>query len=509
MLDDTAKERLTEAAIKSSPSSHLLPENATSSSSIRRLPPELLSQIFIHCLLPDTFLSPKWQVAPLLPSQVCHIWRITALSTPLLWASLDIKPSKLMNTSWLDLTRGFLARAGALPLSVRFSVPIESEIEDFIKPLMPYISRSRELSLKVPPAAIWFLTRETYPFLRSLCVNITQCSLGSESEQEQPMVLAPHLSTVSFLGWFTPWLLYKNVLPWSRLRKCSLSQAAGTYKWLKVLRHCSELTSLEIEFNSHLDQRSLDSSAADVILLSRLRELAIVARNGVGVGAFLDYLSAPALVDLRAHVRTTSVPLVRTITGLLARSGCKLENMEIDGAAGFFGCMCIAQNIKALLAQVPHLRIMNISDCRDYRYGYLSDSFIRTMCDALGSQTMRKGADLAVWAFVPKLEVLKVSMFVHADSMSVDGIVGSVLQSRVHSFVSAVQQPVFKMATISLSDTKGAGTTTWETTDSAVVLKSFSASRSPVLAPRRIRYKGSNHSLDSAKDLCTRDEPEL
>ncbi|KAJ6608263.1 hypothetical protein B0H10DRAFT_1711402, partial [Mycena sp. CBHHK59/15] len=48
------------------------------------LPPEITSEIFIHCL-PSGFLKPSTRKAPLLFTQICHRWRLIALETPELW----------------------------------------------------------------------------------------------------------------------------------------------------------------------------------------------------------------------------------------------------------------------------------------------------------------------------------------------------------------------------------------------------------------------------------------
>ncbi|KAJ3929602.1 MAG: hypothetical protein NXY57DRAFT_899778, partial [Lentinula lateritia] len=57
-----------------------------------KLPPELISEIFIHCLtMPGPELKGSYQFffrcsyAPFFLSQVCRRWRTVALSTPALW----------------------------------------------------------------------------------------------------------------------------------------------------------------------------------------------------------------------------------------------------------------------------------------------------------------------------------------------------------------------------------------------------------------------------------------
>ncbi|KZT23287.1 hypothetical protein NEOLEDRAFT_1031599, partial [Neolentinus lepideus HHB14362 ss-1] len=60
-------------------------------SPVKCLPPEVLSEIFVHCL--DTqsqFIKPHHTQAPLLLTEVCKYWNECALGTPRLWCSLEI-----------------------------------------------------------------------------------------------------------------------------------------------------------------------------------------------------------------------------------------------------------------------------------------------------------------------------------------------------------------------------------------------------------------------------------
>ncbi|KAJ7707329.1 hypothetical protein B0H17DRAFT_1000412, partial [Mycena rosella] len=54
-------------------------------SPLRRLPSEILSEIFLWCLEDETWLPHIWRVQPWSISKVCRRWRETALSTPSLW----------------------------------------------------------------------------------------------------------------------------------------------------------------------------------------------------------------------------------------------------------------------------------------------------------------------------------------------------------------------------------------------------------------------------------------
>ncbi|KAJ7664576.1 hypothetical protein DFH06DRAFT_1127986 [Mycena polygramma] len=54
------------------------------------LPTEIISLIFVHCLPDHGRVRPSPRKPPLLLAQICSLWRGIALSTGLLWASVDI-----------------------------------------------------------------------------------------------------------------------------------------------------------------------------------------------------------------------------------------------------------------------------------------------------------------------------------------------------------------------------------------------------------------------------------
>ncbi|KAG1740254.1 hypothetical protein EDD22DRAFT_324344 [Suillus occidentalis] len=58
-------------------------------SALWRLPPEILSLIFHHCV-PEGYWSPASNQAPLLLTRICRPWRDVALNTPSLWCKLYV-----------------------------------------------------------------------------------------------------------------------------------------------------------------------------------------------------------------------------------------------------------------------------------------------------------------------------------------------------------------------------------------------------------------------------------
>ncbi|KAL0566168.1 hypothetical protein V5O48_015851 [Marasmius crinis-equi] len=96
----------------------------------RKLPDEILSEIFAQCL-PEGPPSPSTKEAPLLLTLICHNWRETALRDPRIWSALCItipKPKNVTNSGhgdteeWLrpqmEGVMLWLERSGSLPLNL-------------------------------------------------------------------------------------------------------------------------------------------------------------------------------------------------------------------------------------------------------------------------------------------------------------------------------------------------------------------------------------------------------
>ncbi|KAJ7133554.1 hypothetical protein C8R44DRAFT_900176 [Mycena epipterygia] len=89
-----------------------------------RLPLEISSDIFMHCL---TTSEPDPSAAPMVFLSVCHLWSHVALSTPSLWAVIHAKLPRDDSESELDkLLAIWLARARTLPLSISLRGSLDS-----------------------------------------------------------------------------------------------------------------------------------------------------------------------------------------------------------------------------------------------------------------------------------------------------------------------------------------------------------------------------------------------
>ena len=99
--------------------------------SVRSLPPELLSQIFISCLPENPCFSPLF--SPLLLTQVCHYWRVVALETHELWSTVMIRNHAMKRRGILSLLNLWLERSGTRPLDVFLDIYF---IDDLVSTLI-------------------------------------------------------------------------------------------------------------------------------------------------------------------------------------------------------------------------------------------------------------------------------------------------------------------------------------------------------------------------------------
>ncbi|KAF8200068.1 hypothetical protein K438DRAFT_1823155 [Mycena galopus ATCC 62051] len=175
-------------------------------SPLRRLPVDVIEEIFMACLPTHRNCVMSAQEAPVILGRICSSWRTISLSTPSLWSRLHIaEPSfpptakhtsaasdllQMKTVQRLEVANAWLRRSGTCPLSIslesrlnhgfiaRFSAARLSAAPpspDILLPtLISFASRWQTISLRIPPSAIQMLLRLTeadVPLLKSLTIN--------------------------------------------------------------------------------------------------------------------------------------------------------------------------------------------------------------------------------------------------------------------------------------------------------------------------------------------------
>ncbi|KZT24448.1 hypothetical protein NEOLEDRAFT_1134812 [Neolentinus lepideus HHB14362 ss-1] len=105
----------------------------------RRMPPEILARIFLHCV------EDGWVQAPLIVSMVCLSWRFAARNYPRVWSHVHVN---MEERDPISHTRYWLTMARQSPLHVAIVADIEtSELSAVLDLLLEQASRWRSFSV--------------------------------------------------------------------------------------------------------------------------------------------------------------------------------------------------------------------------------------------------------------------------------------------------------------------------------------------------------------------------
>ncbi|KAF9462332.1 hypothetical protein BDZ94DRAFT_1166046, partial [Collybia nuda] len=162
---------------------------------LRRIPEELLQEIFFHCLPVDHNATMSCHDAPLLLGRVCSHWRRVSLGTPRLWSGIHIvvpvstppspnqHPSEILEQNHVifEAVDAWLGRSGDLPLSISlYQVPYAYTPPEFAEQLMSTIiqfsPRWRNVSLIASPptnSQLFSLSPNVLPLLESFSFHAT------------------------------------------------------------------------------------------------------------------------------------------------------------------------------------------------------------------------------------------------------------------------------------------------------------------------------------------------
>ncbi|KAF7376874.1 hypothetical protein MSAN_00105000 [Mycena sanguinolenta] len=354
-------------------------------SPVRRLPLDVIQELFVACLPTHRNCVMSASEAPLLLGRVCSSWRAISLSAARLWSSLHVveplwSPNDPTPGSFeekvarrLEITQMWLGRSGQCPLSISLQTAGEGISQDGSPVLSPASMQFMEILL--PFASRWQHIRFTAPL--SLLVEVM-----SQFDAE-----VPQLETVEFrhqgdnlpLSTWRPFnilrgarisslyipgviLLPENLpLRWSQLTTLTV----GGYKWsvpltltsdalLRVISKCPELRCCKLKVNDP-NGPELPISEHPIVELPFLHTLAIhcVARVAPAVSNLLMRLSLPELRDFTIIGSAQDCP---TLGNFFARL-VGLESLCLD--IGMFSQASLLQTLRIL---PPSIRRLGISD---------------------------------------------------------------------------------------------------------------------------------------------------
>ncbi|KAK0237529.1 hypothetical protein EDD85DRAFT_936534 [Armillaria nabsnona] len=364
---------------------------------IRRLPPEVLSEIFLQCIdedgteneasrfLDEAPLRPKSSLdpsqCPWMLSKVCSKWRAISLSFSRLWSNIhlhvrDKKPRQFIRTLNLQLHR-----SGTHTLKVAFTVsPFMKDLPPITEVLISSCLRWKTLFLSIPEICMSQIAHieGSLPILSALYI-LPPVPYSTTGESFFTFHNTPSLRTIG--GDVN--ILRRCNLPWTQIKSVIYPRSVGVQMNFPFLEH----------IHSSIEHWEMFASPKDtippntmVITAPRLVSLDIhIYTFGVS-SSILDHLILPSLRSFSTSDDS------RGVAALVKRSKCALQKLEIGTARSTLEC-------QKLLAMMPaSLETFNATVYRNRGYG---EDDLRKLMSATSHIQHLKSVDLAYRAGPP------------------------------------------------------------------------------------------------------------
>lgn len=281
---------------------------------IRRIPSELLSEIFKCCLIRPACTNmlisgagdPKFgfhdEGIPLRLSSVCSHWRATALITPQLWTTISSAPDHHHTLGLVTMAKTWIERSDALPLDISIEYYYHSEERLSSRPnytivdvVIPHSDRwcTVFLALFQPQYAKIAAIKGRLPTLKALEIHHVYSGEGFSSTSEDDVFsIAPNLQSFSFFYGDHP---SRFILPWQILRSCTIASASSA-ECVKILQQCSSLTECNMYCTG--DRGDLVSLQPKSLIFSSLQTLKLQINYQWEIRNLLPAIVCPALREL-------------------------------------------------------------------------------------------------------------------------------------------------------------------------------------------------------------------
>ncbi|KAF5341860.1 hypothetical protein D9611_001122 [Ephemerocybe angulata] len=296
-------------------------------SPIRRLPKELLLEIFVLCLpARHQPVLAEWK-APLLLTRVCKSWRTLVMSAPVLWSSLHVaipRGSEPFVQFQLDRCARWATCAKSRPTTLSIWAEPSAKPSDFypaVSDALRQLSlKARTLSLSMPIEVLSWICRPTQSSEWGVLERVTVNDSARRDFDDDPsqMVLdlplwrAPSLREVYWRGVEANFLSLPLNLPgiekislWAESFEPSAAEARA------ILRGCPTLRSLQLSLSEMDTQPAQEFGGGPILesplLISHITTLDIMdtyVKPSTKPTVFLHDLQLPALTTLKYSLST-------------------------------------------------------------------------------------------------------------------------------------------------------------------------------------------------------------
>ncbi|KAJ6474143.1 hypothetical protein C8R45DRAFT_907383 [Mycena sanguinolenta] len=309
-------------------------QNLTILSPLRRIPPEILGQIFSWT---RTRVVLGTENCPWVLTRVCSYWRVVALSKPSLWSLFHIDFSVKQQYS-LEMVTTQLERAQSLKIHFFAFQQGDSDTQvALFQVLAKHSERWEELSIQ--------LTSHLVPHMTTLDCNLAalrRAWVQWDTAESQP----EDLSAVEFFRFA---ISLVDIRVYSEYRflptRLPILHQLTRYDFDAPWETHSELLKLlpslqEVRIRPELDDEDWPEPGEPIDLI-HLRHLSVI------YPAALDYLRAPVLQEISVYSsQSDSIQTCDHLERFLIRSSCSPHRLGIQGALD-------AQSVRAILQKYP------------------------------------------------------------------------------------------------------------------------------------------------------------
>ena len=330
-------------------------------SPIRRIPREILQEIFINCLPADRPAVMSDREAPLLIGRVCSGWRSTSQSTPELWTSVhvsipntNLSASGPTNVDYVVASnrlaklrtaalQEWLQRSGSLPVDISFFQgedwtyrPLDfnpiNEPHPIVDTILSISRRWRKLSVAAQgPSMVCLLTRpHDLPLLETLDLSFPsmgQSIVAESPKSEYNVFRTPSLRRLSFTQSSGDFLDFP--VNWANLTDLAMEgdswEGLSLHHAVRLLSQCPQLVRCSLEIRMP-GGPPIPSSP---LTLFHLKCFSIF--EGVDVTDMFDCLDLPALREVEYHTSFVPNPHKKpSLLTLLRNSNRSVQKLTTD-----------------------------------------------------------------------------------------------------------------------------------------------------------------------------------
>jgi hypothetical protein len=336
-------------------------------SALWRLPAEVLSEIFVHCLPQTEYLEISLNSAPVLLTRICRRWREIAVGTSSLWCRLivdcgrDWQQAASCYDLWLKRSRG---RPVALKLEgIEDDATVATKLRSLLQPYRNQISsllishdiKAPERLLQNLPALqqlTMFASIRTSHYQPAVAECISQLSFTVRSLR----LIWGYVSDFQHLCSFNP--------VWTNLTNVEIG-VSNAHTFIYLLQLCVNLSSITIGIPCRDWSEDVVLVALEPFTHTQLRSWSISGSVWATPNSLPDLFNSLSLPNLRV-LDACDVDMLwwphEEFKTFLARSNCSLERLLVPGR------VMIGEQKAEYITLIPSLEV--VVDTRVPR-GYL------------------------------------------------------------------------------------------------------------------------------------------